>query len=831
MPKYPPERYDPGELGRTRQNLGDLTENEARKMAEIFGGEVGIERTPPELEEKYRRLKMLNRRNSDPRIIYSSQEGYPEGPPRKTADIDVQRRYPGYLDRVRINFWASSTDHALIPRHQALGSLFSFLIPIREQLHPRFIIKADQVFYNSLERFVLAVRSLMSINRREEVPSLLDHRCLQILTILKSWNIETIHQELTVLQRSPRNQPISSAGKLCRAFYRPFVKLMDLEPETHILSAIKRLFDLDLMAYPPDSGEADRIKRIGSTIKQEIFHLFTDLRRRCAPLLVKLADLPYAPYPELFSYCGPQIVEDIALTRKDILEWLPAEVSAGEAGSDFPPGVEEKEEVSDEELLEEPEEEAKAELPEESVKALEFLSRLFPQSGFEEPWEFPDMFRYFKPILSFPKNADLFHPRNPLHQLAVLLAVLQEFLYGFRQIVFGEVIDEEDNATEIQSEIDRHISGWNRLLDELICGRLLNELVDYCRQIERSPEYRHSESGIKQESLIMLRIRRSLLPHLQVSSRGGIYPDERNLPQLHTTVSGFHTLLSGSLQPNPESYKPGIRNANAPFHFEIDSFVIQRFRRYLKRKGLPQDNRNLVSHSALILGYLDYLVNDPESHLYTSNQFPLYRHEEGHREIPIYSVSSMETARIIEGNDIELTPPEEFLEGAKENTDRVSGLLEPKEYVPTVQNAVENYHSAGLPLTIITISIPELRILEPEERDDKLRVIGHCIKGEIREYSDRPFRMSDDSIPIVLQETNGDNARLFCRRLSSTIMEKLPGLGIHISLVSYHPTWSANKMVRLAARTTAEAERHRSPALVSYQESDDSFQEHFLLQP
>ncbi|WP_321992710.1 hypothetical protein [Marispirochaeta aestuarii] len=832
MPKYPPERYDPGELGRTRQNLGDLTEDEARKMAEIFGGEVGMERTPPELEEKYRRLKMLNRRNSDPRIIHGSREAYQEESLKQTPEIDLQRRHPGYLDRVRINFWASSTDYALIPRHQALGSLFSFIIPIHEQLHPRFIIKADQVFYNSLERFVLAVRSLMSINRREEVPSLLDHRCLQILTILKGWNIETIHQELTVLQRSPRNQPVSSAGKLIRAFYRPFVKLVNLEPETHILPAIKRLFDLDLMAYPPDSGEADRIKRIGSTLKQEIFHLFTDVRRRCAPLLVKLADLPYAPYPELFSYFRPQILEYLSLTRNDILESLPEDLLAGEAESDFLPEEEETVEAAEEEILEEPEEEEKeAELPEEASKALEFLSRLFPQSGFEEPWEFPDMFRYFKPILSFPKNADLFHPENPLHQLAVLLAVLQEFLYGFRQIIFGEVIDEEDNATEIQSEIDKHISGWNRLLDELLCGRLLNELVDYCRQIERSPEYRHSESGIKQESFIMLRIRRSLLPHLQVSSRGSIYPEERSLPQLHTSVSGFYSLLSGSLQPNPESYKPGIRNANAPFHFEIDSFVIQRFRRYLKRKGLPQDNRNLVSHSALILGYLDYLVNNPESHLYRSGQFPLYRHEEGHREIPIYSVTSMETARIIESNDIELTPPEEFLEGEKENTDRVSGLLDPKEYATTVQSAVENYHSAGLPLSIITISIPELRILEPEERDDRLRVIGHCIRGEIREYSDRPFRMPDDTIPIVLQETNGDNARLFCRRLSSTIMEKLPGLGIHIGLVSYHPTWSANKMVKLAARTTAEAERHRSPALVSYHETDDSFEEQLLLQP
>ena len=362
----------------------------------------------------------------------------------------------------------------------------------------------------------------------------------------------------------------------------------------------------------------------------------------------------------------------------------------------------------------------------------------------------------------------------------------------------------------------------------MICGRLLNELVDYCRQIERSPEYRHSETGRKHEGIILLRIRRNILPHLKVPLKGGIYHDERNLPQLHTTVSSFHSILAESLKPNPETYKPGIRNANAPFHFEIDSFVIQRFRRYLKRKGLPQDNRNLVSHCVLILGYLDFLVNNPESYLYTSMQFPLYRHEDGHREIPIYSVSGMETARIIEGNDIELTPPEEFLEESRENIDRVSGLLTTKEYEPVVQSAVENYHSAGLPLTIITISVPELRILEPEERDDRLRVIGHCIRGEIREYSDRPFRMPDDTIPIVLQETNGENALRFCRRLTAAIMKKLPDLGLHVGLVSYHPTWNANKMIKLAARTTADAERHRSPALVTYHESNDSFEEQLL---
>jgi hypothetical protein len=833
MPKYPPERYDPGELDRTRHNLGDLTEDEARKMAQIFGGDVGVERTPPELEEKYLRLKMLNRRTTDPRIIYTPSADYPSESGKREPEPEQLRRHPGYLDRIRINFWASSAEFALIPRHQAVGSLFSFILPLHEQLHPRFIIKADQVFYYSLERLVLAVRSLMSINRREEVPSLLDHRCLQILTILKSWNIEAIHQELTVLQRSPRNQPLSAAGKLCQALYRPFIKLMDLDQVEDILPAIKRLFDLDLMAYPPDSGEAERIKRIGSTLKQELFHLFTDIRRRCAPLLVKLADLPYAPYPEIFGYFRPQILEYLSLTKDDVLKKLPQELFP-ETETEIMPEEEEageKSENDDKPEEQETENGEGTELPEEAIKAQGFLTRMFPQSGFEDPAGFPDMFRYFKSILSFPKNADLFHPRNPLHQLAVLLAIFQEFLYGFRQVIFGEVLDDDGNATEIQGEIDGYLSGWHRLLDELVCGRLVNELVDYCRQLERSPEYRHSESGIKQDSLLMLRIRRSLLPHLQVSARGNIYSDERSLPQLHTTVSGFHHLLVESLRPNPESFMPGIRNANAPFHFEIDSFVVQRFRRYLKKKGLPQDNRNLVSHTALILGYLDYLVNNPESYLYLSSQFPLYRHEEGHREIPIYSVPGMETARIIESNDIELTPPEEFLKEEKEHTDRVSGLLDTKEYSPVVQNAVENYHAAGLPLTIITLSVPELRILDPEERDDRLRVIGHCIRGEIREYSDKPFRMPDDSIPVVLQETNGENARLFCRRLTSAILEKLPDLGLHIGLVSYHPTWSASKMMKLAARTTAEAERHRSPALVSYRETDDSFEEQPLFQP
>ena len=832
MPKHPPERYSPGELDRTRQNLGDLTPEEAKRMARLFDGEIGVERISPEMEEQYHRLEQLNRRRNDPGIVITA----PSRESTRSQQGSLRRgRRANYLDRVRNNFWASSPNFRIIPRRQAVQSLFAFLLPVHETLHPVFIGRSDATFYYSLERLVLAVRSLNAVNQRDEVPTLKDPRALKILSVLREWDIETIHQELSVLQRSPRNQPVGAAAKLCRALYRPFFQLIDLDPAGHLLPAVKRLFDLDMMAYPQNSAEAARIKRMGSTLRQELLHLFNEVRRSCAPLLVKLADLPHAPYPEVFGYFRGRILEFLTLTEAEILTLegedllLPDETrqnlpdrEGDEEDEDGVPGedgetpnIEEDESADDEEPL-----------PENADQALDFLTKLFPQSGFEVLNGNPDLFGYFKSIVSFPKNTDLLHPANPVQQIAVLLALIQEFLYGFRQIIFGELIDEEGAGQEIQGEVDRFVNTWHKLLDELVCGRLLIDLVDYCRQIERASEYRYTEAGIRQENSIMLRIQRTLLPHLNVPAvRGLLIPEERNLPRLPLVAAEFSTLLDRCLARVPEGRTPAIKNPHAPFHFEIESYLTKRFRSFLQRRGLPQDNRHLVYFTSRMLLLLDYLVNDPASHLYRQERFPLYRHEEGHLEIPIYTIPGMKTERIIEGSEMELSPPEEFLEESGAGKDRASGLLQARGYQDAMTEAVENYHAHKIPLTLAVVSIPELRILGPESRQDRLRVVGHCVRGEIREYSDLPYRLEDDTIPIILPETTGENSLRFCRRLIRTVLEKLPETGIHIGITPYHPTWSAAKLRKIAAKCGAEAERRRSPAIIIYREAEDRYEE------
>jgi hypothetical protein len=38
--------YEPGELDKVRKNLGDISPEEAMRVANVLGGEIGIEKTP-----------------------------------------------------------------------------------------------------------------------------------------------------------------------------------------------------------------------------------------------------------------------------------------------------------------------------------------------------------------------------------------------------------------------------------------------------------------------------------------------------------------------------------------------------------------------------------------------------------------------------------------------------------------------------------------------------------------------------------------------------------------------------------------------------------------
>ena len=56
-PKKPLYRYEPGELDKTRKNLGFVEAEEAKKMVGVLGGEIGLEKSAPVDEKAIRRIR------------------------------------------------------------------------------------------------------------------------------------------------------------------------------------------------------------------------------------------------------------------------------------------------------------------------------------------------------------------------------------------------------------------------------------------------------------------------------------------------------------------------------------------------------------------------------------------------------------------------------------------------------------------------------------------------------------------------------------------------------------------------------------------------------
>ena len=231
MAKRPPERYNPGELQHTRANLGELSGDEADRMREILGGEISTEKADGLIEEKYKKLQDLNRRKSD-RIIYSGGVG--ETSKEDTAPLAedlTPRAEPRYLARVRMNFTAARPEHGVMTLSGAFASVFSFILPVQDFINPKFIIRGDEIFFRQIEELVLSVRGLLAVNQRHPVNRLRNDLFVQILAVLKSWDIEGMHRELTHLQIAPRRLPFKYSANLAKKLFTPIVSLLDLAEE------------------------------------------------------------------------------------------------------------------------------------------------------------------------------------------------------------------------------------------------------------------------------------------------------------------------------------------------------------------------------------------------------------------------------------------------------------------------------------------------------------------------------------------------------------------------------------------------------------------------
>jgi hypothetical protein len=748
MAKKPPKKYKPGELDRTRSRIGPLSKEESERLSNLFGGEVGVEHDDPIVEDRYRRLREKAYRD---RIIKDTSVSgnrlkavvYPQ----ERSSFSFSESDRTYVQRISLWVFAGRSEFSLISRHRVWLAFWPFNSP-KELLNPRFIMSGGDIFYRHVEKAVLAVRGLLRRVEKNRVHQLRNSFYRQIAQCLKDWEIEAMHQELTMLQMRPRSVSSREFSKVLFFLYRPLIQLQNLLPQ-HIEKALRHLYDLSILELPKRSLEADRMKQHYLAAVEEIDYIFGPMPVRCYPLLLLLFSRKPLPYRPFLKEKQKELLKFFQLQDHDILkaQSLPSQTGGLDLIEKQPEGEEPEAAVSEKEPSVRDEDKMGWR------QSLLMLERLFPGSGWIHLDDAPDLYPYFDPLFKLPQGSGLLAPGDPLQYVTVLSSVIEELLYGFREADFGVYPDEEGSPLDIKPEYERICDSWHRFPDELLGKYYLEILREFCRNVERSWDFAFSEYGKRVEADLLFFRHRYLFPNMQFSIPKYMQP--RKLPQVQKMYPVVNSLKQILLHMVREEGTQALRNPHEPYRFPVPNMVSRRLDSLLSGEGKERNFRNLARYSYAAVMVLDRILQQEET-----PPSPLYRHVEQREDLPVYSVTSLDTDRLlrnIEGGYSQETVEPLALTGEWDLLTALPGSeMARRDLLPLVSE-----HPEG--------SIALLRI-----RTDGRHIAATAkkIEARLRPFRDRLYRLYGGDFLAILTETGEKHALDQGRALSAALYMK-----------------------------------------------------------
>jgi hypothetical protein len=653
--------YEPGELDRVRKNLGDLDHDEAKRMAKVLGGEVGLER---EAEAKKRAAAAVSpeeraARNAVERPDRDAAGSAPVGQKAKPR-APAQRRAPrpgagaeglSYSQRVKMDFRCSQGDFLIKTQGQVLESLFSFVPGTGDGVNSYFITTLCSEIFTHLEALVDQARIVFPAKRVEVKEKMGRWPGMALaMEILAGMNLDALSRELGALQRNPRAVGMAQLVPVAKRVFVPIMRLRRAYEGTLLKAAAARSCAV-ISALEPESSMKCLAAR--DSLLGEIDYLFLNVAYRWYPLLMRLCCLRYREYLDFYVLERDRILAFLGLTTGDVLPEeavtlpdFPGDVDAAEVEGALEGEEGEKEGDEAKAAPAKAEENAAAPvtaaapsdpIPQQVRKGLAALDTLFPESGWGRPEEKPDLYPYFNHLYPLPKGSDLISPADPLIQAIVLAYVLHDLLQGFRNMEFGTSQDGE--AEDLETGVNALINEWMSACDEIIPKRYLPLLSEYCRLIETEREAQGSTFAAKREADLLFYKKRYFLPF----TKGGLYSglqnarerDYKPLFKLSQAARRYLEMLAKDIDLAARSKQEGgsyacltIRNAFAPARFEVENAASERLRLILKNEGpSPRrlTNAALIYYSLVILHVLDFLLNSPESWAYRAAPGHPYR--------------------------------------------------------------------------------------------------------------------------------------------------------------------------------------------------------------
>ena len=287
-------------------------------------------------------------------------------------------------------------------------------------------------------------------------------------------------------------------------------------------------------------------------------------------------------------------------------------------------------------------------MPSAVRKGLETLDMLFPESGMNKLWEFPELFPYFRDVFDMPKGFELVAPEDPMQQIIVLVHILEEFFYGLRYVSFGAVPGSDGELVHIDQQVDRIMSSWHEFIERLLVKEYYSRLTEYCRILDNAAESRTSRYAVNLNGETLWIKRLFFMPRFSFDTMLAASSfRNRELPRLYESVHELRRILThvaagieqgmkaGGASANADC--PGIDNPWSPWVFQVPNPVSQRIEALLpERRTARRTNAALVFFTLSVVSVLDYLLNDPSSWAYLEREYYPFRSVDGRGNKALY---------------------------------------------------------------------------------------------------------------------------------------------------------------------------------------------------
>lgn len=614
------QSWEPGTLDRTRKNIGVLTEEEAKRMTKILGGEILQEKSAPVDYKALPNYQVYAKKAVGKSANSGSQSS---ASIQTTVEKKQEFKLPNINSKENQLFEKLMMDDEY--KIKTSYGLFNFVLKFtkgQNYLRKSFVEYTLKKDIEHLEEFIISIKTIIQLAPESykdvfiQDNDTLENKYL-FMKLVGCWSLKDVKYYYNALQTHPESVSVLATKDFIKSIYKLLLKIYYLG-ENKIPDLIKEVY-ADLVKYP----RIDK-KRLSDVSKKSItewFYVYSKVIKGLYPLLMRLCSKHFDYFQDFFLTRTADILGFLEMTKYDLM--LPnRKVKKIE-----------EEEVSE---SKEKKEEKRTTIDLSYVSTgLKLLEKLFPTAGFLRLQEYPDMFPYFQPLYQLREGYNLLSPENPLQITITLLRISEDLLQGCRNIVFTDEAEfyfgekEEDKLSVILSEWTL----YREILFEKNYGDQIREFVNH--EYSNPGEFRKSQYGLKLQTQMLWQTQFYFLPYFKFQQLILDKPKNDNTYKpLCIRTTQMKKLLSSLVKKMEAAEKSkgkvaGIANPWEKYHFDIQTPISKRLNVILGAKKSPEEtkatNANLLKYALCVISVLDWWLNERSSPAYSADSSKIYR--------------------------------------------------------------------------------------------------------------------------------------------------------------------------------------------------------------